>query len=66
MINYMFLYNFASLMLAILCLEYVLNNSLGHWNPRNFWEWRNSTQNKGTWAFAKRRTYVEVSLHTQL
>ena len=28
MINFKFLYNFASSMLAILCLEYVLNDSL--------------------------------------
>ena len=69
----MFLYNFASLMLAILCLEYVLNDSLGHRNPRNDWEWRNSAQNKGTWASTKHHANVEVScihnfdfVHTRL
>ena len=40
----MFPYNCASLMLAILCLEYDLNDSLGHRNPRNAWEWKNSAQ----------------------
>ena len=58
MINCMFF------MLAILCLEYVLNDSLSHKNPRNAWEWRNSAQNKGIWAFAKRHAYMEVSLCT--
>ena len=53
-------------MLAILCLEYVLNDSLGHKNPRNAWEWKKSTQNKGTWASTKRLAYVGMNLRTQL
>ena len=48
-------------MLAILCLEHVLNDSLDHKNPKNAWEWRNSAQNKGTLASAKRHAYVEVT-----
>ena len=66
MINCMFIYNCASLMLAILCLEYVLNDSLGHKNPRNAWEWKKSAQNKGTWASTKRLAYVGMNLRTQL
>ena len=31
-------------MLAILCLEYDLNDSLSHRNPRNAWEWKNFAQ----------------------
>jgi len=51
-------------MLAILCLKYVLNDSLGHKNPRNAWEWKNSAQNMGTWASLKRRVYMGMSLCT--
>ena len=60
----MFLYNFASLMLAIFCLEYVLGDSLGHKNPRHAWEWKNSAQNRRTWASTKCNAYMEMSLHT--
>jgi len=36
----MFLYNSASLMLEILCLECVLDDSLGCRNPRSALEWK--------------------------
>jgi len=36
----MFLYNFASWMLEILCLECALDDPLGHRNPRNALEWK--------------------------
>ena len=61
----MFLYNFASLMLAILCLECVLNDSLGDKNPRDALGSKNSVQNRGTWDSAMRHMYVEMSLRTQ-
>ena len=66
MVNFMFLYNFASLILEILCLEYVLNHSFGHRNPKNAWEWRNSAQNKGIGASTKCLAYVEMGLRTHL
>ena len=62
----MFLYNSASLMLAILCLEYVLNDSLGHRNPKNAWEWRNFAQNRGTGASTKHLAYMDIGLRTHL
>ena len=43
MVNYMFLYNIASLMLEILCLKCVLNDPLGCRNPRDALEWKNRT-----------------------
>ena len=41
MVNCMFLYNIASLVLEILCLKYVLNDLLGHRNPKDALEWKN-------------------------
>ena len=40
MTNCMFLYNFASWMLEILCLEYVVDDPLGCRNPRNSLKWK--------------------------
>ena len=41
MVNYMFLYNIASLMLEVLWLRYVLSDPLGCRNPRDALEWNN-------------------------
>ena len=71
--NFMFLYNFASLMLAILCLEYGLSDSLGHKNPRNALEWKNllktgergllpSAMRMWRWAYVCSFDFVYVGL----
>ena len=51
-VNCMFPYNIASLMLEILCLKYALNDPLGHNNPRE-------------WVSTKRCAYVGIGLHMQ-
>ena len=65
MVNCMFLYNFASLMLEILCLKYVLDDILDCRNLRNALEWQNHAQNREEGASTKRRVYMGIGLRMQ-
>ena len=53
MVNCMFPYNIASLMLEILCLKYALNDPLGYRNPRDALEWRKPCLKQGRMSFCQ-------------
>ena len=54
MVNCMFPYNVASLMLEILCLKYALNDPLGRRNPRDALEWKKKMLKTGKNEFLPR------------
>ena len=71
MVNCMFPYNVASLMLEILCLKYALNDPLGRRNPRDALEWKKPCLKQGRMSFYQalyvrgyEPTYTALTSHT--